>query len=379
MQLDETVMRAIAESHARDRLAYLSLGGSARAAAGRLARLLFRSRQGIATAWHWTLRGSEHVLGVILDWLLWLADKILFGPYRTLVRAIVAIGRAIASVLKQLVGAALGLAGLAIGTLDGLIALLARVLPVRDSGRGLRARLEVLHTRLQRLRRLLPLLKRRWQRAIERGWRRLGELARAAIATLFRGIDWVSRNLMFRPLAWLFNPRLPGGAPLLGNETATRIAGFVLAAVALYLGVMLLAYIKAKALLLHGTINVKLWKVDAPLAVNLIKIGAAHAAISAGVAASKFVLLPVLAAARRGIKNNALTQAVAYRYVLRKAAAQRALRRTVIATASHAEAPRGALRFLDRLVEHIVAGTVPETYEVKLRRQQKGDTHLLRT
>lgn len=367
MQLDETLARAIAESHALDRVAYLGLGGRARGLADRSAKLLFLLRFGIARLWHQALRGSEYVLGVILDWLLWLGDKLLFAPYRAVVRALVAFGRAVAVALKQIVAGALWVAGLVLGGIDVILGLISRMLPARSGG-GLKALIEGWRVRLRRMRLFLKVLKRIAQRAIERAWRRLGWSIRAGIAALGQAVDWVSRNLMFRPLVWLFNPRLPGGGPLLYSETLTRLAGFVLAAVALYLGVLVLAYIKAMALMLHGTINVSLWKVDAPLLLNVVKIGAAHAAISAGVAASKFVLLPVLAAARRGIKNNAITQAIAYRYVRRKMAAERiAAQASATVAPGDGRKPRASLRFVEKLVHHIVAGTVPEAYEVKKR------------
>lgn len=375
MQLDEALVRAIAQSHALDRVAYLGLGHGARGLADRSAKLLLLLRIGIAQLWHKVLRGSEYVLSVLLDWLLWLGDKLLFAPYRAVVRVLIAFGRALAVALKQVVAGALGLAGLALGALDAVLGLIGRLLPARTGG-GLKALIEQWRVQIRRTRLLLKVLKRIAQRAIERAWRRLGVAIRSAIAAFGYGIDWVSRNLMFRPLVWLFNPRLPGGRPLLYSEALTRLAGFLLAAVALYIGVLVLAYIKAKALMLHGTINVRLWKVDAPLLLNVIKIGAAHAAISAGVAASKFVLLPVLAAARRGIKNNAMTQAIAYRYVRRKMAAERLLARAAFKTASgKIRKPRASLRFVEKLVHHIVAGTVPEAYEVKMRSPSDRPTH----
>jgi hypothetical protein len=172
------------------------------------------------------------------------------------------------------------------------------------------------------------------------------------------------------------------------HRGASRLLGFLLAALALYIGGVILAYIKAKALILHGIINTDLWKANASWLANMITIGAAHGAISLGVAMSKFVLLPVLAAARRGMKNNYYTKAIAFAYTRRRLAAERidakAVRAAVsrehpgpfgTAPAAHPtahEPHRRPLKFLETLTHHIIAGTVPEAYEVKLAEQREA-------
>ncbi len=368
MQLNGPVARAIAESQADDRRAYEGLGPAWRLAADRVGDTLFNGRRFAVRASKLVLRGSEQALGVILEWLLWLGDKILFGPYRSAVRAIVAFGRAVTGALKWLAGSLIGSIGLVLAVLDALLGITDRLLTRGPGSSRLHEAIVSWRRRLRFERRRLRVLKRAVRRAIERGWQHLGDLARRGLIALGQGIDWFARNVMFRPLVWLFNPRLPNGNPLLLHEGMNRTAGFLLAAAALYLGVLVLAYVKAMALLLHGTINVTLWKVDAPLLLNLVTIGLAHAAISLGVAASKFVLLPVLAAARRGIKNNAFTQAIAHCYVRRKHADERRDEKTG-ADVQASPRPRASLAFVERLVQHIVTGTVPETYEVKLRQQ----------
>ena len=375
MQLDGPVSLAIAESHAMDRQAYESLGAYARWAARRCGTLLLSARRFLVWFSHWVLRGSERLLGVALEWLLWLGDKVLFGPYRVVVRAIVGIGQAVTAILKQLAGAVIGLFSLVLGAIDQVLGFAARRLSDRPRSSAVLRVIVRWRQRLHHARRRLRILRRAIRRAIDRGWQNLRDQARNAVLALGRGIDWFTGHIMFRPLAWLFNPRLPGGRPLFLHEGVTRLAGFLLAALALYLGAAVLAYIKAKALMLHATINMELWSADASPIRNVVIIGAAHAAISISVAASKFVLLPVLAAARRGIKNNRYTQAIAYRYVRRLRAVQRrdawmALSRPQ----TPAPKPRASLKFVETLIRHIIAGTVPETYEVKIRNQQGGAT-----
>lgn len=384
MDHDPQVAEALAATHATDRTAYESFGARGQAVARRAGDWGFRARRWLGSLSLDALRWSERVLGAVLDWLLRVLDKVLFGPYRLLSRAVAALSAVVVGGLKAGVGGFVWLASGLLGLLDLSLGRLARAIGLRGGSAALRERIMQLRLRIARARRLLIVFRRAARRAIDRGWRRLRASLSALLSRLIAGLDWGGRNLLFRPCAWLFNPRWPGGRPLLVHEGATRLAGFVLAAIALYVGALILAYIKTKALILHGTINTALWKADASYAANMLTIGAAHASISLTVALSKFVLLPVLAAARRGMKNNRYTQAVAYAYTRRRLAAERidarnesheptAVGATTVAGSAVAPAaapPRRPLAFLERLTHHIIAGTVPEVYEVKLARQR---------
>lgn len=374
MEHDSNIEAAIAASHAADRVAFRSLGERPRALAWRAGAWGFRARRWLGTLGHDALRLSERILGVVLDRLLFVLDKVLFGPYRALVRGVVAAARWVVGLLKAGVGALVWLLGGLAGLLDRALAWESRRLGARGGSLALRWRIDAVRTRISRFRRILRVLRRSWRRAIDRGWQH----TRAGVVGLLRFlaavVDWMALNLLYRPCAWLFHPHWPGGRPLLLSPALNRLAGFVLAAVALYLGGLLLAYIKTKALILHGTINTALWKADASYLANVVKIGAVHAMISLGVAMSKFVLLPVLAAARRGMKNNRYTQAIAYRYTRRRLAAERLDARIARREAASPEPPAGKparpLKFLETLTHHIIAGTVPEVWEVKLARQR---------
>ena len=376
MEYDNAVEAAIAASHAADRAAFRSLGARPRALAWRAGAWGFRARRWLGTLGHDALRLSERMLGVVLDRLLLVLDKLLFGPYRALVRGVVALARWIVGSLKAGVGALVWVLGGLAGLLDRVLAWESRRIGTRGGSLALRWRLDAVRARIARFRRLLPVLRRSWRRAIDRGWQNVIAGAETLLRRLAAAVDWMALNLLYRPCAWLFHPHWPGGRPLLLSPALNKLAGFVLAAVALYLGGLLLAYIKTKALILHGTINTGLWKADASWLANVVLIGAVHAMISLGVAMSKFVLLPVLAAARRGMKNNRYTQAIAWRYTRRRLAAERLdariARREAESPAPPAGKPRRPLRFLETLTHHIIAGTVPEAWEAKLARQREG-------
>lgn len=373
------VEAAVAASHARDRAAFQSLGARAQVAAIRLGLLGFGLRRWLGDVCQRTLRGSEWVLGAVLERVICVADKIIFGPYRVLKRGFAVLFHGIGSGLKAASDGMIGAASLVLVGIEAGLGRVSRFFSPRGKSAGVLDWIEAMRRNVERSQLVLKVVRRRWRRAIDLAWRWLQSGAGEAVAMAGRCVRWIACNVLFRPCAWIFNPRLPGGRPLLISEGVTRFAGFVLAAVALYLGAALLAYIKTKALVLHGSINSSLWRPDASHMANLAMLGGGHAAIAIGVALSKFVLLPVLAAARRGMKNNRFTQAIAYQYARRlRVARQREsvgmATEPATAATTAAVALKKPLRFLETLVQHIMSGTVPEAYEVKpgLKRTTRG-------
>lgn len=373
------VEAAVAATHARDRAAFRSLGARAQVAAIRLGMLGFWLRRWLGDVCQRTLRGSERILGAVLERAISVADKIIFGPYRVLRRGLAVLFHGIGSGLKAASDGLIGAASLILRGIEAGLGWVSQWFSPRRSAAGTIAWIEVLRRRLGRSQLVLKVIRRRWRRAIDLAWRWLQAGAGEVLVIAGQSVRWIACNLLYRPCAWIFNPRLPGGRPLLISEGLTRFAGFVLAAVALYLGAALLAYIKTKALVLHGSINSSLWRPDASHMANLAMLGGGHAAIAIGVALSKFVLLPVLAAARRGMKNNRFTQAIAYQYARRlRVARQREsvgmATEPATAATTAAVALKKPLRFLETLVQHIMSGTVPEAYEVKpgLKRTTRG-------
>ncbi|MCE9507811.1 MAG: hypothetical protein K8R48_05780 [Alphaproteobacteria bacterium] len=119
---------------------------------------------------------------------------------------------------------------------------------------------------------------------------------------------------VYRATAWLLNPRRRSGKPLFGHETVNKIIGT---------GIGVCAFIGLSAALTWVEVMAKVWHAQiaqsaltdkAPRFIRIIKQTVLHPVLSGVLAATQFMAVPALAAARQALKSTKIAQGIAYQF-----------------------------------------------------------------
>ena len=145
-------------------------------------------------------------------------------------------------------------------------------------------------------------------------WKGKKRRLRKALAKTGEFLEYRGAIGLYRAFKWLLDPRRPSGKPLLGNEKINKAVGFV-AAIATF---GLLSFQLSKIIVLGKILHIKLAHSlvtnTAPIWVKALQQTVLHPAITLGLTAVKFVMLPAIAAARGRMKSTDFTQGIAYQY-----------------------------------------------------------------
>jgi hypothetical protein len=134
---------------------------------------------------------------------------------------------------------------------------------------------------------------------------------------------------LYRGTKGLLNPRRADGRPFLGTEGRNKAFGLVMAAATFGTFIGAFAVVGAMAKIWHFEIGASALTDTSHWAVIGAKQLLYHPAITLGLTASKFVLMPVIAASRQALKSYDFTAATAHLY-------NRALRQKELRTAPEA-------------------------------------------
>lgn len=317
MRDPEIAQKAREYIQAQDMAAYNRLSPRMKKLATRLGALGYKVRRRIGMFGHNSVRRVERVLGVALEKTLWLADKVLFGPYRFIINKAEQAGQAVVNGLKWTVKRVIGAGNWVLNGVDNALGFSETFLKNKNGDNTLIKKIEAMRTSIVNGRRRLRITSYRARKVIDRSWHQVKTGTKNAIKAAAHGCEWAASTLIYTPFAWVFNPRWPNGKPLLMNEMLNKTLGFGLAGLTFAVTLQALAVLKVYALGWHATINTALWNPEAAYLTNLAIIGAGHAAISSSLAIGKMVLLPLIAAARTGLKNYDLTAGIAAQYTER--------------------------------------------------------------
>ena len=216
-------------------------------------------------------------------------------------------------------------------------------------------------------------------------WRKKKRRFRSALAKTGEFLEYRGAIGLYRAFKWMLDPRRPSGKPLLGNEKINKAVGLI-AAVAMF---GILSFQLSKIIVLGKILHIKLAQSlvtnTAPLWIKALQQTVLHPAITIGLTAVKFVMLPVIAAARGRMKSTDFTQGIAYQYnTMLHEENENNLKREFNKQAKYAPkaddpkwkefrnkavtaASKKSLSFIRTFFRHIVEKSSPEFYEVRHR------------
>lgn len=353
---------ALATEFEEDRKAYEALSPRAKKLAEDRAKRLYWYTSGINNAGYHVLRKGDDALKYSGETVVYYATNAavytaealkwaFYGPYIAIAYTAKGAGWLIKEGAKGIASAAITAAG---ATMQGLGAAFGFGAKRAEKSKIVpnRWRQSIVNTfsgisdRFYRSRRILKVARWRTRKAIEQGWKNTKDFFADGLNSIAYGARWFSRNIMYKPLVWAFNPRKRDGSPLFGSESANRKWAFAAAGL---IGV-------ASGLGLLG-LKTFLFGLHAYAGTSVVM----HAGISLIAKASTFVVLPIIAASKRGLKNVPEIRAMAYRYRLMQDRDNKA----------HEEIEQkngvGKLTFVTRKIraffQHIKDESVPAFYE----------------
>ena len=163
---------------------------------------------------------------------------------------------------------------------------------------------------------------------------------------------------LYRATKWIMNPVTPSGKPLLGHKKLNKAVGLIAAAAIFTVAGTGLVQLEIISKVWHAEIAHAGLTSTAPIYITLAKQAVFHGLLSFGMTVEKFVVLPVLAAARDTLKSSGFVQGVSYQYNSR-------LR------AKAPEAPGRRFNIIKTSIEQLVEKSSPEFYEVRLAHYQE--------
>jgi len=207
---------------------------------------------------------------------------------------------------------------------------------------------------------------------ISKRWRAIKEKFTAGAKKVGEFFEYYCALSVYRATAWLLNPRWRSGKPLFGHETANKIIGT---------GIGVCAFIGLSAALTWVEVMAKVWHAQiaqsaltdtAPRFIRLIKQTVIHPLLSGVLAATQFMAVPALAAARQALKSTKIAQGIAYQFNTRLRARPQGQKQ-----------PTGwkPSAYVKKFFGEIVEKTSPEFYMARLKyfqaqrkKKQAGDS-----
>ncbi len=325
-----------------------------------LASIGFTGRQGIVG-----------IAGIVIAVLEILVNYLLFWPYRKIWECLLWLADGLADVAKfPITGFVLmvtGFVAVALAILDQITRALTWL-----EAHGITGGVTVLAwlKRLSVAREFLIVLARqvrewgsRVKLAIDAAWERMKAFAQALLHRTWEFIEYYGAISLFRLAKWILNPRTPSGLPFLVSERLNTLFGIVLAAIAFVILSSFLTAVGVWAKFMHARLVESFMMDSGPIEWKLAKQALYHPLITISLTSVKFVLLPIIAAARQALKSTDFTRGVAHAYSMQ------VKRNKIRGNASKDSADKGPkiMGVISKFIVHLVDKSSPNYYEGRLR------------